>query len=419
MAPMTLAEKILARASGLDAVVPGQFLRARADHVILCDLGWTLVGPQIADLGARVDGPDRVMVTFDHKVPADTPAIAALHQKWRDFCALHGIEGLYDIGRQGISHVLSVEEGYALPGGLQVSVDTHANTCGAVGCLSMAMGMDVLSDMVLGWNWYRVPETISVRLDGQAPRGVTVRDVAQIAMADIGDEAGAGRAVEFAGSYVDGLTIAERMVLCNWTRKIEAVAGMVAPDATTARYMEGRARKILPPLLADPDAHYALRRTFDVSSCEPVVAVPPSPLDILPVSAFDRTPIHQAVIGSCAGGHLDDLRLAASLLDGRKVARGVRLIVSPATRDIWSQAAAEGLLGICAAAGAIVTDATCGACFGGLGQLAPGELCLSTSTENSAGRMGSADARIMLASPLTVAASAIAGMVADPREYLR
>lgn len=412
---MTLPEKLLARAASRDHVRPGEFVRARADSVVLCDLAWSLVGPAIAELGASVVGPERVLVTFDHKVPADSAAIASLHRNWREFCAKHRIEALYDIGRQGVSHVLSVEDGHALPGTLQVNVDTHANTCGAVGCFAIALGVDVLSDLVLGWNWHRVPETILVELKGELQRGVTARDVAQTVMAAIGADQGAGRAVEFRGSFIDRLEMSGRMVLCNWTRKIEAVTGVIAADAVTAEYVAKRARRNFQSLSADSNAQYAINRRFDVGCVEPVVALPPSPLDVHPVSAIAGRPVQQAVIGSCAGGHLEDLRLAASLLRGRRVASGTRLIISPATRSIWTAAANEGLLGVFVEAGAIVTDATCGACFGGTGVLADGETCISSSTENMAGRMGSDAAEILLASPLTVAASAIAGAVADPR----
>lgn len=255
--PMTMAEKILARASGRPAVRPGDYLWARADSVILCDLAWTLVGLPVTELGARIVEPDRVVVTFDHTVPAGDAGAAALHRNWREFCAAHGVTRLHDIGRQGISHVLSVHEGHSRPGTLQVSVDTHANTCGAVGCLAIAMGMDIVADLVVGENWYEVPESVRVRLDGELSPGVMMRDIAQHVMSAVETERGAGRVVELTGPVVERASVPALMTLCNWTRKIQAVAGVVAPSAATLAYVRNRADSPFDPVYSDPDARYA------------------------------------------------------------------------------------------------------------------------------------------------------------------
>ena len=416
--PMTIAEKILARAAALPEVRPGDYIWARADSAILCDLGWTLVGPPIAELGARVVDPDRVVVTFDHTVPAATTGSATLHQRWREFCAEHGIKRIHDVGDQGISHVLSVQKGYARPGTLQVSVDTHANTCGAVGCFATAMGMDIVADLVIGVNWYAVPESVRVHLRGELPSGVTMRDVAQHVMSDIGTDIGSGRVIELTGPFVDQASIPALMTLCNWTRKVEAVAGIVNPAPSTIEYVQSRTDEPFDPLYSDADAAYAQKRQYDVSVMQPLVAAPGDPLNTRRLAEVEGTRINQAFLGSCAGGSIEDFRAAAGVLRGRRVHPGVRMIASPGSQETWRQAASEGLFEVLADAGVLVTGATCGACFGGAGVLAEGEVCVSTSTENFAGRMGSERASIFLASALTVAASAVAGRIVGAQDQV-
>lgn len=412
----TIAEKILARAAGLASVSPGEYIKARADTIVICDLGWSMAGPPIAELGVKVVDPERVIVVFDHKVPADNASNAELHRLWREFCKFHGIEHLHDVGNHGISHVISVERGYARPGTLQANIDTHANTCGAVGCFAIALGMDIVSDMVLGWNWYRVPESVRVHLSGKLPPGVMIRDVAQHVVSDLGESVGSGRVIEFVGPLVDQMSLDNRMTLCNWSRKIEAVSGMINPDAMTIDHVRSRTTVPFEPLCSDPGARYAEERAYDVSGLEPLVAAPPAVTNTKRLSEVSGTIIHQAFLGSCAGGHISDLRAAASVLRGRKVHGDVRMVVSPATQEIWNQAQQEGLWTIFMDAGVVVTSATCGACFGGMGALAKGEVCVSTSTENFPGRMGSLQSQVYLASPLTVAASAVAGKLTDARE---
>jgi homoaconitase/3-isopropylmalate dehydratase large subunit len=339
-----------------------------------------------------------------------------MHRNWREFCAEHGIEKLHDVGDHGISHVLSVERGYARPGTLQVSIDSHANTCGAVGCFAIAIGMDIISDMVLGWNWYSVPESILVELDGELREGTMVRDAAQHVVDQVGDRLGNGRVVEFVGPAVERMSISERMTLCNWSRKIQAVAGLVNPDRKTVEYVAARTEEPFEALVSDPDADYAARFSIDVSALEPLVAAPPDPTNTQSLAAVSGTPIQQAFIGSCAGGSLEDLRVAASVLDGRRVHPGVRMIASPGSQRIWAEADREGIIATLARAGCVVTASTCGACIGGMGALGDGEVCVSTSTENFPGRMGAAGSLVYLASPLTVAASAVAGALIDSRE---
>lgn len=415
--PMTISEKILARAAGLESVRPGEYIRAHADTAILCDLGWATVGPLFEQLGVPVVEPDRVVVTFDHTVPAETEYAAQLHKTWREFCSKHGITRIHDIGDQGISHVLSIQKGYARPGTLQVSVDTHANTCGAVGCFAIALGMDMISDLAVGWNWYAVPESIQVRLEGELRPGVMMRDVAQHVMSDIGQQLGNGRAIEFVGPFVDAASIPSLMTLCNWSRKVSAVVGIVNPTAATIAYVSERTDVPFDALTSDRDAEYVERRSYDVSTIVPLVAAPGDPLNTRTLSGVQGTVINQAFLGSCAGGSIEDFRAAASVLEGKRVHAGVRMIASPGSHETWQQAESEGLLRILMDAGVLVTGSTCGACYGGGGVLARDEVCISTSTENFAGRMGHQQSLVYLASPLTVAASAVAGTIVGAEAY--
>jgi 3-isopropylmalate/(R)-2-methylmalate dehydratase large subunit len=413
---MTISEKILARAAGLESVRPGEYIMARADTAVICDLGWSLVGPPVAELGVPVVEPDRVVVTFDHTVPAHTGTATRLHQQWRDFCTQHGIDRIHDVDDPGISHVLSIQKGYARPGTLQVSVDTHANTCGAVGCFATAMGMDIVSDLVIGLNWYSVPESVRVHLSGRLQPDVMMRDVAQRVMSDIGTELGSGRVIELVGPFVDEASIPALMTLCNWTRKVQAVAGIVNPTASTVAFVRERTDVPFEPLRSDPGAKYLEERRFDVSEIEPLVAAPPDPLNTRTLGQVAGTQIHQAFLGSCAGGSIEDFRAAASVLEGRRVHSEVRMIAAPGSRETWQQAESEGLLDTLTAAGVVVTGSMCGACYGGAELLSAGQVCISTSTENFAGRMGSEASSIYLASPLTVAASAVAGRIVGARE---
>ncbi|MEJ1922193.1 3-isopropylmalate dehydratase large subunit [Microbacterium sp. KHB019] len=411
----TITEKILARAAGRAEVSAGDYITARADTVVICDLGWPSIGPLFESLDTPVVDPERLVITFDHTAPAETEYAAELHRTWREFCRRQGIARIHDIGDQGISHVLSVQKGYARPGTLLINVDTHANTCGAVGCLSMAMGTDIVSDLAAGWNWYSVPQSIRIELVGQMGPGVTMRDVAQHVMSDIGQDLGSGKALEFVGDFVDRASIPALMTLCNWSRKTEAVAGIVNPSARTVEYVRSRTDIPFEILRSDPGAQYVAHRTYDVGAVEPVVAAPGDPLDTRAVSEVAGTRIHQAFLGSCAGGSIEDFRAAASVLRGRHVAPGVRMIASPGSQETWRVAEEEGLLRDLSAAGVLVTGSTCGACYGGAGVLTGDEVCISTSTENFQGRMGSMSASIFLGSALTVAASALAGEITDAR----
>jgi 3-isopropylmalate/(R)-2-methylmalate dehydratase large subunit len=415
----TIAEKIFSKKAG-KPVTPGEIVEVEADLVIFVDLGWHMFRKGWDQLvEPKVKYPDRVAVVFDHKVPADTQVTAELHQKWRAFCEEQGISKLGDIGDQGISHQWVVEKTYAQPGMLVVNQDAHANTTGGIGCFATPTGFDVVMDLILGYNTYRVPETIRVSLTGDFPAGVMARDLMHKVARDIEQDGAIDKVIEFQGPAVQKMAIDTRMTLCNMTRKVEAMAGIVAADLITERYFSDRGIRDIELVSSDDDAQYVRELEYDISNIELSVSPPPNPARSIALTEVEGLRIDQAFVGSCAGGRLEDLEAAANVVAGRKIRSGVRFIVSPATQEIYRAASAKGILDQLVQAGATVVAASCATCFGGLnGVLADGEVCIANSTENHPGRMGSTEADIYLASAAVVAASAVAGEISDPRELL-
>ena len=415
----TIVEKILAEKVGRD-VVPGEVVQVESDLIVFVDLGWHMFRKGWDRLdNPSVKYPDRVAVVFDHKAPADTQATAALHEQWRVFCAEQGITKLGDIGDQGISHQWVVDTGYARPGMLVVNQDTHANTTGGIGCFATPIGYDIVMDLVLGYNTIEVPETIRITLTGEMPVGVMARDVMHRVANDLKQDGAIDKVIEFQGPAVEGMALDTRLTLCNMTRKVEAAGGIIASDDITAEYYASRGLGSIQRLQSDPDADYCLDLEYDLDTIDLSVSPPPNPSISVPLGSLAGTRINQAFVGSCAGGRMEDLEAAAAILRGRKVRPGVRFIVSPASQQIYREASASGILDDLTQAGAMVVAASCATCFGGLnGLLADGEVCIANSTENHPGRMGSTEADIYLASAAVVAASAVAGEIADPREFL-
>ena len=415
----TIAEYIFSAKVGR-RVRAGDVVEVAADVVCFPDLGMHMFRKAWEPLGVnRVADPDRVAVVFDHRVPTDSQSTSAMHRYWRKWCADHGVTKLGDLGTQGISHQWLVERGYARPGMLVTNLDTHANTTGGVGCFATAVGFGIVMDLALGVNWHIVPETVRVSLSGSLNAGVLTRDVMHAVNNSLGQDGGIGKAIEFHGPAVSGMTIDQRMTLCNLTRKVEAMTGLCASDETTQRWYRDRGLGDVDQLASDPDATYEREVSVNLESVELSVSPPPSAAVAVPLSQVVGTHIDQAFIGSCAGGRLDDLRAGAAVLRGRKVALGVRLVVAPASQDIYQAALADGTIADLAASGAILAPASCGACMGApYGALDDGEICIATATENYPGRMGSPSAKTFLASAAIVAASAIEGCIADPRPFL-
>lgn len=400
---MNWAESILAAKAGRTSVAPGQQVVARPDAFVMHDIFATDVFGLLEEAGIRkLADPSRVAVVFDHMVPAPSER-AALHQKRaRALAKKYGVAAVYDVGR-GICHQLMVEEARVRAGDLAVATDSHATTYGAVGAAGTGIGSTEMAyALATGTLWFRVPETVLVWLDGHLPRGVTGKDVILSLMRVVGTDEAQGRSLEFRGPGSAALDLADRMTIANMGVELGAKFALFPPDRV------GRG-----------EGPYVAEYTLDLSTLEPMVALPHHVENVAPVQAHAGVPVDQVFIGSCTNGRLKDLQEAAAVLRGRHIAPGIRLIVTPASQAIYLEALRTGLLEDLAKAGATIEGPGCGPCFGGhLGLLAPGERCVGTHNRNFQGRMGSVQAEIYLASPLTAAATALTGVLTDPRTVM-
>lgn len=418
----TIAEKILAKACSRE-VISGEIVYPSPDLVVLSDgqvfHDGVTIAEELKQLGlTKAAQPDKYMVTLSHTVPVTSVAGAVAVKRIRETVAELGIKHFFDEGRHGVEHSISIEKGLIRPGMLVFGSDTHMSQAGAVGALGIPLPYELLTIVATGSVWIKVPRTIKVRLDGSLPKGVLSRDVILWIINDIGAERANYRVLEFTGSGVRQIGIEGRMTLCNVPVQIGAKSAIVEPDEKTIYYVKSRSEEPFEMVISDPDADFEQAFCYDLSKLEPMVALPPSPDNVRPVTALAGTRIHQASLGSCANGMLEDLRVAAQVLKGRKVHSDVRMIVSPATQEVFQDAIREGLIETFLAAEATVTEPTCGICYGSISHLATGEACIATITRNDPGRLGSAEADIYLASPATVAASAVRGEITDPREFL-
>jgi 3-isopropylmalate/(R)-2-methylmalate dehydratase large subunit len=417
----TLAEKIIARAAGRETVRPGEVVTAKVDLAMMHDSGGPRrVQPILDSLGAKVWDTSKLVVVSDHYVPATDAESASILDLTRKWVTANGVERFYDM--QGICHVVLPERGHLRPGMFVVGGDSHSPTGGAFGCFMFGVGSTEMAGvLVTGDIWLKVPETIRIDWSGSLPPGVCAKDVMLALCAKLGMDGGDYQAIQYTGSLIADLPMQERMTLCNMAVELGAQTGLIAPDATTAAYVAAAGGGAIEPAAwqGDEDAVYRDTHRFDAGTLSPQVALPHSPANAGPVDALAGERIDLAYIGSCTGAKLSDLRMAAQVLGGRKVADGVRLLVAPASRRETATAAAEGTLAALIEAGAIMMPSGCGACAGyGFGVLAEREVCISTTARNSQGRMGARSARVYLASPYTVAATAIRGSISDPREFL-
>jgi homoaconitate hydratase family protein len=417
MAGMTMSQKILAKASGQAAVEPGQVVDTEIDLLYMHEMLAIALGP-FREIGVdRVWDPDRIVVTLDHWVPPPTEEIAKMHQAIREFCKEQEIDRFHDIGDHGIIHQLVAERGYAQPWDLVIGSDSHTNTVGAVGAFAAGIGAtDTAAVMATGRIWLKVPETIRVDIEGALDRRTWAKDVILRTVSLTGDDGAQYKAVEFGGPTVEGFPMNERLTLCNMTTEMGAKAGMVAADEVTRDYL-AHAGRPFEPIAGDEDAAYEKTYQVDVDGMGPQVALPERPSNVQPVEEVAGTKLHMAFLGSCTSARIEDLRAAAEIMRGGRLAPGMRMIVSPASQKIYRQALEEGLAGVFTDAGATFANSTCGPCFGGhLGVLAPNEVCISSSNRNYPGRMGSPEAKVYLASAMTVAASTLYGEITDPRD---
>lgn len=415
---MTIAEKILALASGRKEVRPGEIVEAVIDVAMIHDIEGPPVVQGFRELGIKkIWDPNKIVIIFDHQVPANSIDAAANHITLRRFAAEQKIQNFYDVF-EGICHVVMPEKGFALPGRLIVGTDSHTVTYGALGCFATGIGStDMVAVFASGKLWFRVPESARMTIEGRLPKRVSAKDIILRIIGDVGADGETYRSVEFVGDGMRGISMAGRMTMCNMGVEMGAKAAIVPPDSLTEKYLRGRARATYKPIYADADASYVEERTYDVSGLEPQVACPHRVDNVRSVKEVDGIEIDQAFLGSCTNARLEDLIEAAKILKGRRISRRVRMLVVPASRETYLAAMKRGILSIFADAGALIEAPGCAACLGGhVGVLGPGEVCISASNRNFKGRQGSPEAKIYLASPATVAASALKGVITDPRD---
>jgi len=421
--PQTLAQKLVARAAGRAAVTPGEIVVCRVDLAMFHDSsGPRRLAPMLARLGARVWDPARVVLVTDHYVTGEDAESRDIVRIARDWAKAEGIRNFYD--GIGICHVVLAERGHLRPGLLAVGGDSHSPTGGAFGAYMFGIGAtEMLGVVVTGEIWLRVPDTIRMQWDGRFQDGVCAKDVMLHLCGRFGLDGGAYQAIEYAGGAVAALPMQERMTLANMSAELGAQTGLVAPDDTTRDYLAQagvRASEIeIEPWRTDAGAPLAAQHVFDAAALEPQVAAPHSPANARPVAAFEDVAIDVAYVGACTGAKLEDLRMAARVLQGRRIAPGVALLVAPASRRDQAAARSEGVLATLEAAGARLLPNACGLCAGYGERFAPQARVVSTTARNFRGRMGAPSTEVFLASPYTVAASALAGRIADPRAVLQ
>ncbi|MHB8146961.1 MAG: 3-isopropylmalate dehydratase large subunit [Vulcanimicrobiaceae bacterium] len=418
---MTLTQKILARHAGLDRVEPGQIINANVDLVLANELSAAVaIGVMRGMKGAsRVFDADKIALVEDHLVPARDAQSAKLAKLMKDFAAEQKIKHFFDVGRGGIEHVVLPEEGLVAPGEVIVGGDSHTCTYGAFGAFATGMGStDIAAAFVLGEVWLKVPGTIKIVYSGTLKKHVYAKDLMLRTVGELGIDGATYRAIEYHGSTVDALSITGRVTMANMAIEAGAKNGIFRADEKTVAYVSERTDRPFLVERADSDAVYERVIAIDVDDLEPQIACPHTPDNVHPVSQVTREdiPLDQVFIGSCTNGYIEDLRVVAKILEGKRISPNLRVIVNPGSQKVWMQAATEGILTTLAAAGCAVNTPGCGACFGGhMGTLADGERALSTTNRNYVGRMGSPKSEVYLASPATCAASALTGIITDPR----
>jgi 3-isopropylmalate/(R)-2-methylmalate dehydratase large subunit len=417
----TLAQKIVARASGKTSVTPGEIVTCRVDLAMMHDSGGPRrVKPMLDRLGAKVWDPDKVVLATDHYLPANDDESRRIIRIARDWAREAGVSRFHD--GEGICHVVLPENGYLKPGMFAVGGDSHSPTGGAFGAYMFGVGStEMVGVLVTGEIWLRVPHTIRVEWSGQLSRGVAAKDMMLAVIARLGLDGGKYEAVEYSGTAVAALSIQERMTLANMTAELGGQTGLIAPDDTTRKWLEARGARDIDTRTwqGDPDAAVLEHHRLDAGALEPQVAAPHSPANSKPVAEFEGTKIDLAYIGACTGAKLEDLRMAAQVLNGRRAATGVRIQVAPASAKDQETARVEGTLAALIDAGAELLPNACGACAGYGNDLLPENMvAISTTARNFKGRMGAQSARIYLGSPYTVAAAAVRGTIVDPRDLL-
>jgi 3-isopropylmalate/(R)-2-methylmalate dehydratase large subunit len=416
----TFAQKAIERASGTTGLVPGQIVDAYPDLYMSHTASWRCIRT-LEKMGVdRLYDVDRVAMVMDHLSPAMNAKTAGHHALCREFAQKMGVKHFFDVN-SGIAHIVLMEHGLVRPGQFIIGTDSHSTIYGALGAFGTGVGFsEITAAWVTGKLWIKVPESVRIVIDGELAPGVYAKDVMLKLIGDLGADGLTYDSVEFTGSYVAGMSVSERMTFCNLAMEMGAKNAYVAPDDATLAYLDeaGVPRDELEVLLPDADATYRSTVHLDGPTLAPQIAVPHTVDNVVGVDDVAGTKLDQVFIGSCANAKYDDLVIAAEVLAGHQVAPGLRLIVTPASATIMARAAENGVLTTLIQAGAMITNPGCGACAGAGGAMTDGETTLSTANRNFQGRMGSYDSKIFLSSPATAAASAIRGVITDPREIV-
>jgi 3-isopropylmalate/(R)-2-methylmalate dehydratase large subunit len=415
----TATEKILSRAMGR-SVHKGEIIYPEPDLITVHD--WYVVNfdKALQELGVKqLYAPDKLLLCTDHEPVAVSVLAAERQRQVRQIVAKYGIKHFYDTGRGGHGHVFPMELGYIKPGMFVLAYDVHVNNYGALGCLAIPLVTEITDVLACGSVWLKVPETLRINLTGTIRPGISTRDIADRMIADVGADLADYTVMEFGGPALSSIGIDGRITLCNRPIEVGVKSTIFETDAVTFDYLKGRVPPPYEEVRSDPGAQYKAVLDYDLGILEPQVAAPPTPDNVVPVSKVAGKKVDHAFIGSCANCSITDLRDAARILKGRKISPHVRFVVTPGTQQIQAQAAAEGLLAVFTDAGAMLTAPGCGPCAGGRTfPIAKGEVSINTGTRNDYGRLGTREAEIYLGSPFTVAASAVAGKIVDPREFL-
>lgn len=418
---MTMTQKILAAHAGLDSVKAGQLINANLDIVLGNDITTPVAINEFEKAGfCSVYDRCRINIVLDHFTPNKDIKAAEQSKQCREFAGKYDIENFYDVGEMGVEHALLPEKGIVTAGDCIIGADSHTCTYGAVGAFSTGVGStDMAAGMATGKCWFKVPSAIKIELTGKLSKGVSGKDVILYIIGKIGVDGALYQSMEFVGEGVKSLSMDDRLTICNMAIEAGAKNGIFPVDEITREYLDGRSQREYKVYEADEDAEYSQVIKINLDALVPTVSYPHLPENTHPVTEAKDIKIDQVVIGSCTNGRISDMEAAYEILKGKKVKKGIRVIIIPATQEIYKESIKRGYLEAFVEAGCVVSTPTCGPCLGGyMGILAAGEKCVSTTNRNFVGRMGHITSEIYLASPAVAAASALTGYISDPREVL-
>ena len=419
----TVTEKIIAKAAGVSGTKADEIVWAKVNKAMMDDV----LGPRVEiddclkKIKAEVWSPKDVVIISDHYTPPANNKQANIVKFTREWSSKHGVENYYEFA--GPCHQVMVDKGHVLPGTVIVGTDSHTTTYGALGAFSTGIGSTEMAGVLAtGEIWLKVPQTIKVTWEGKLSAGVMAKDISLRTIKELGHAGATYKTMEYTGSTIKEMIMDERLCLTNMAVEAGAKSGIIAYDSVTREYLYEKFKDTndYSEFSSDEDAFYCKKLAFYTRALEPQVACPHEVDNVVDISKLEKVYVNQVYLGSCTGGRFHDLEVAAELLKGKKIAKGIRVLVSPSSRDIYNECLASGILGVLAEAGCTILNSTCGACLGvHSGNIADGEVCISTTNRNFLGRMGSKESAVYLGSPLTAAASALTGYISDPREFLK